>query len=131
MGILAVLVAGLWFADNAEFVKTTEIQRAEGIVGTTLTVEKLMSLFQIFTFYLLLAKVCLLEAREVIKRPSGLSRHYTDTTLHQYECGEYSALAAWWITNQGLNDDHPVYIVTLITKHWSHTVCEGERQRNF
>ena len=56
MGILAVLVAGLWFADNAEFVKTTEIQRAEGIVGTTLTVEKLMSLFQIFTFYLLLAK---------------------------------------------------------------------------
>ena len=30
MGILAVLVAGLWFTDNAEFVKTTEIQRAEG-----------------------------------------------------------------------------------------------------
>ena len=67
----------------------------------------------------------------MIKRPSGLSRHYTDTTLHQYECGEYSALAAWWITNQGLNDDHPVYIVTLITKHWSHTVCEVKGKGTF
>ena len=67
----------------------------------------------------------------MIKRPSGLSRHYTDTTLHQYECGEYSALAAWWITNQGLNDDHPVYIVTLITKHWCHTVCEVKGKGTF
>lgn len=60
----------------------------------------------------------------MINRPEGLSRHYTDTTLHQYECGEYSALAAWWISNQELNQGHPVFIVTLITKHWSHTVCE-------
>jgi len=30
MSILAVLVAGLWFADNAEFVQTTAEQRDEG-----------------------------------------------------------------------------------------------------
>ena len=30
MGILAVLVAGLWFADNSEFVATTSKQQAEG-----------------------------------------------------------------------------------------------------
>jgi len=30
MALLAVLVTGLWFADNAEFVSTTENQRAEG-----------------------------------------------------------------------------------------------------
>jgi len=60
----------------------------------------------------------------VIKRPGGLGKLYTDTFLNQYHCGEYSALAAWWITEQGLNNEAPVYIVTLITKHWSHTVCE-------
>jgi hypothetical protein len=30
MGIIVAIVAGLWFADNAEFVKTAEAQRDEG-----------------------------------------------------------------------------------------------------
>jgi len=30
MTLLVVLVTGLWFADNTEFVTTTEKQRAEG-----------------------------------------------------------------------------------------------------
>ena len=30
MGIIAVLVAGLWFTDNAEFIKTSDQQRDEG-----------------------------------------------------------------------------------------------------
>jgi len=60
----------------------------------------------------------------MIERPDGLSRHYTDTRLSQYHCGEYSALAAWWITQQGLNNGAAVYIVTLIGKNWNHTVCE-------
>tara|TARA_B100001057_G_C22001808_1_gene626331 strand:- start:234 stop:428 length:195 start_codon:yes stop_codon:yes gene_type:complete len=30
MSLLAVLVTGLWFADNAEFVSTAEKQRSEG-----------------------------------------------------------------------------------------------------
>lgn len=30
MSLLFVLVTGLWFADNAEFVSTTEEQRKEG-----------------------------------------------------------------------------------------------------
>ena len=30
MALLAVLVTGLWFADNAEFVSATEKQRSEG-----------------------------------------------------------------------------------------------------
>ena len=40
------------------------------------------------------------------------------------DCGDLSALVALWVSEQKLNNNRPVYIVTLETKDWIHTVCE-------
>ena len=41
------------------------------------------------------------------------------------DCGDLSALVAFWVLKQNLNNARPVYIVTLENKEiWSHTVCE-------
>ena len=41
------------------------------------------------------------------------------------DCGDLSALVAFWVLKQNLNNGRPVYIVTLENKEiWCHTVCE-------
>ena len=39
-------------------------------------------------------------------------------------CADICALVALWVVEQGLNNNNPVYIVTISTNDWDHTVCE-------
>ena len=44
--------------------------------------------------------------------------------ISDLDCVDYSALVASWVLEQRLNNGSPVYIVSINTKTWGHTVCE-------
>ena len=61
----------------------------------------------------------------MIDPPKTASVHINMAEISKHlDCGDLSALVALWVLEQKLNNNSPVYIVTLETEDWTHTVCE-------